>query len=437
MLLAALACLAALSCNKQQDVPNPEPTAKVVGTPLDSRWQITQNLASANWRAAGICYATAGEGRNKAYITAVSETGNELSFGSASGLSVTGLQEGDYLLFGVPMEDLEKSTDIDFFLTIDVSGNNAPSEWIFEYKSDGEWKKGRTFATIGSSTSSNTTFIEHFTTSEPIQNDTLLMRCKITRGGSSTGTVCIAPFNFEGCRILAYPASKFPATTETKKIAALGNSFSFYYAPVWMMKEIARSEGHQIDLRMNVKGGLTLGQHLSLKLSKAVAKEGGYDYAILQDQSTKHSSYYNNPKSSTSQTTLSDTKNLVSLIHSASPDCAILLENTWAYSMSNFMSYGSYEAFDAALIGGTTAIAAKVGATPSPIGTAFASARAAGFNTEYSDNKHQSEYAAYLKACVNYLMIYGKPFTKSASDCNLPHKAALELQKIAEQTVIN
>ena len=52
-----------------------------------------------------------------------------------------------------------------------------------------------------------------------------------------------------------------------------------------------------------------------------------------------------------------------------------------------------------------------------------------------SDAKHQSHYGSYLKACVNYLMITGEPFSGSPADCGLePSKAAI-LRDAAERAV--
>ena len=80
-------------------------------------------------------------------------------------------------------------------------------------------------------------------------------------------------------------------------------------------------------------------------------------------------------------------------------------------------------------------MAERAGCEMSPINAAFAKAREQGFTLEISDNKHQNEYGAYLKACVNYLIIYKERFTSTVSDCNLAPKAAETLRGIAEETV--
>lgn len=429
-----------VACGCQKNTPEPPSPVEVKGTPADSRWSLTETYygnETGSWLNEGKCYATSGEGRGKAYISATTEGNSKLSFGTMSGLSITGLQSGDAIVVGVPVESLPGGTDVDFMITLGITSGSGPVEWIFEHKEGNEWKSGRSFITLYGE-GNHSSFTEHFSTGAALKNDTLLVRCRVTKGGGAEGTAFLAPINYESCRLMTYQTGRFPAATDTKKVLALGNSFSFYSAPVWMLLELARSQGHDMDLRMNVKSSQTFSDHLSLTLSTAAVQEGGYDAALLQDQSTMHSNYYKNPSSTASKNTLEGTETLVKNIRKSSPACKVILENTWSYPVSDYMGFGSYEAFDTALQGGTALIADKVNAEISPIGKAFAAAREEGFTLYYNDDKHQSEYGAYLCACVNYLMLYGGDFTDNpAADCNLPHKAAQNLRKIAKNTISN
>lgn len=429
-----------IACGCQKNAPEPPAPIEIKGTPADSRWSLTEAYyghESGSWLKEGKCYATSGEGRGKAYISATTGGSSKLTFGTVSGLSITGLQSGDAIVIGVPVENLPGGTDVDFMITLGITSNSGPDEWIFEHKEGNEWKSGRSFRTVNGE-GNHSSFTGHFSTEATLRNDTLLVRCRVIKGGGAEGTTFLAPINYESCRVLTYQTERYPAVTDSKKILVLGNSFSFYYAPVWMLLELARSQGHNIDLRMNVKGGQTFSNHLSLTLSRAAVQEGGYDAAFLQDQSTMHSNYYKSPSSAASKSTLEDTETLVEHIRKSSTACKMILESTWSYPSSNYMGFGSYEAFDNALQGGTALIADKVDVEISPIGKAFAAAREEGFTLYYSDDKHQSEYGAYLSACVNYLMLYGGDFIEGPSaDCNLPHKAAQKLREIAKNTISN
>lgn len=96
------------------------------------------------------------------------------------------------------------------------------------------------------------------------------------------------------------------------------------------------------------------------------------------------------------------------------------------------------ENFDRLLQNGAKAIAKKCDVDVSPIGKAFAIARAErpDINLYFPDDKHQSDYGTYLKSCVNYLLIYGQPFTANASDCGMNPEWCSYLRKVAEKVVL-
>ncbi len=431
----------------QVDVPPTIEAPVIEGSPVDSRWELSSNLTTNPlfpWTTTGKCHATFGEGRGKSYFTAVSADGSDLEFVTAkNGPGVKGLKKDDYILFCVPMEDLPAGTDVDFMATLNAGEYNAPKDWIFEYLDNEEWKPaGEEFKITYKSNENHTSILRSFTTSEDIQQDTLKMRCRVTTNlngkgvklpaEGSTASIYFVPVDFQSCWILTYPADRFPAAKDSYNILALGNSFSFYKAPVWMLKEIARSQGHQMDLRMNVKGGQTFAQHMNLEFSRTAVEKGGYDYAILQDQSQQHSKYYQ----SQSASILAGTKDLMKYITENSPGCKVILENTWSYSTSDYSGFGSFEAFDNALSEGGKMLAEATGAILSPIWAGFAKGREAGYDMYHTDLKHQGEYGAYVKACINYLVLYGTPFDANVSDCNLPPKVAANLRKFAEEIVL-
>jgi hypothetical protein len=218
-------------------------------------------------------------------------------------------------------------------------------------------------------------------------------------------------------------------------VAVFGNSFTHYFATAFMLKELARSQGHELDMRINVKGSQYLSNHLSLERSVDITNESGYDVALLQDQSTQHSNYAVNGTASI----LSDTKALTARLREKSPSATIILENTWAFPQSSWQGYGSSAAFEEKLLAGAKAIAAADDNTNcvSPIGVAFDKAYQSGItNLWYTDNKHPNRNGAYLKSCVNYLVIFGTPFDSNAADCGVDADLAARLRAIAEEVVL-
>ena len=83
-------------------------------------------------------------------------------------------------------------------------------------------------------------------------------------------------------------------------------------------------------------------------------------------------------------------------------------------------------------------MAEAAGTWVSPIGVAFRIVRegTSGINLYHTDNKHQSVYGAYLKACVNYLVLYGEAFGSSPADCGIEASKAAYLRSVAEQVVL-
>ena len=77
-------------------------------------------------------------------------------------------------------------------------------------------------------------------------------------------------------------------------------------------------------------------------------------------------------------------------------------------------------------------------AVVSPISEAFRIVRDErhDINLYHTDKHHQSVYGSYLKSCVNYLVLYGKPFGNSPADCNLDPQVTAYLRSVAERVVL-
>lgn len=186
--------------------------------------------------------------------------------------------------------------------------------------------------------------------------------------------------------------------------------------------------------RLTSKGSQTLTQHLSLGFSTDVIEQGGYDFAFLQDQSQNPANYGRDATASilTGLTTLADK------VRAASPSCKVILEETWTFSSASYGGFTDFPTFETYNDAGAKAMAKAAGTWVSPIGPAFRQVRegGSGINLYYSDSKHQSEYGAYLKACVNYLVLFGERFGADPADCGLNPDKAAYLRSVAEQIVL-
>ncbi len=217
-------------------------------------------------------------------------------------------------------------------------------------------------------------------------------------------------------------------------VLCIGNSFTFHHNADDLLREIAAKEGLKMQIGEYLKGGQTFGQHLKLEGTQKALKGGPYDYCFLQDQSVNPARLARDGKTEV----LDDLINLKSRIIRKSPDCKVILEHTWSYSGKEAGGMGTQEELDKYLRKGTKTMARKGHTWYSPIGEAF--------NRVYKerpdihlldkDDKHQSQEGAYLKACVNYLVITGRRFSGPVACGGLSPATAAYLRTVAEKTVL-
>ena len=416
----------------------------------------------------GVGYISAGStvGRKLVYSVAPSGTQN---------ISIGNMGEGDYIQFSVPVVSLPAGTDVDFMVTINTNNNKTPKYWLFEYWDGGQWNAQPRYAAAEDASvkysldvydydsKNHRSYITTFRLSQAVSGGFVKMRLravgKVNCAGATLTPTANAYMNFpcttyRSCEIVAYPG--VPAKESTPvKILQLGNSFTYYHGSAFKLKQICRAEGHATDVRINVKGSQEFAEHLDvLPFSQRLVAEGGYDYAIIQDGSYYHALYAAGddslqdvtPEYTTAQI-LEYTKRLSAAIKASAPSAKVVLESVWSYpykTTGRYLGFGSFEKFDEMQWKDSCAIAE---ADPnvdlvSPIGKAFALARTGyGFDSAYNwllytDNYHPHRYGAYLKACVNYLLLFGEPFGPHPADCDVPPEIAARLRAAAEKIVL-
>lgn len=224
--------------------------------------------------------------------------------------------------------------------------------------------------------------------------------------------------------------------TDSLRVLCIGNSFTFVADAHLKLHDLALSQGHYMDVNAQLQGGFTLQRHIIRDATMSALINGNFDHVFLQDQSQTPALYGEYP--GRCRLVAEDAAELAERVRIYSPNAHIWMEQTWSYSFSNYGGFGSYEHFDDMLRKGSKAMAELMHADVSPIGEAFIICRAEHpeINLYDKDDKHQSAYGSYLKACVNYLLIYGAPFTAKAANCDLDGKACAELRKIAERVVL-
>lgn len=225
---------------------------------------------------------------------------------------------------------------------------------------------------------------------------------------------------------------------EKTPVLCMGNSFTRVGEAHRKLEAIAESESHPLNLKASITDGYTFYRHLTdPKMIRNVETfHYPYRFVFLQNQSQMSALYCGNPKQH--RMVLEDAKALVSRIRQYSPDAVIYIEQTWAYERHNCGECGSVEEFDRLLRLGTAKIAKATKTQVSPIGEAFRIVREEGnrVNVYDEDRKHQNEYGSYLKACVNYLLMFREKFSDRVSDCGLDPEQCRYLRDVAERVVL-
>lgn len=245
------------------------------------------------------------------------------------------------------------------------------------------------------------------------------------------------------CFLLLPCAGQVPDGTvpikDTKRVLCIGNSFTYVEEAHQKLVDLAASQGHKILMNAQYVGGYTFGRHLrrdeTLNAIERPSAEDTFDFVFLQNQSQLHARFGQDP--ARYPYVLADAKELTGRVRQYSPEAVIFLESTWSYPAGNCGGFGSLEAFDRLSDQGTELLAGICGDKVSYIGRAFALARQTCPDIPLlaDDQKHQNGYGSYLKACVNYLMIYGEPFDKNASYCGLDENMTARLRKVAEESM--
>ena len=377
-------------------------------------------------------------------ITAKDAQGNDLARYELDGdRAVAGpFKAGSYYLFEVPSDKLPAGSFVDFNATITIE-DGAPMDWVLEVEDGGKWREGKTFRCYGPARGSayrHTSLYQTFRLEEGV-DDMIRFRVRAlegyvrpSKGAEKEGGAMFVSGSYLGALVNDFGTE---APKDTLKVLCIGNSFTYYCGTPAMLKEIAWSEGHFIDISASLKGGWTMAKHLSLETTDDMIAEGGWDYMLLQDQSLVPAKVGRDPKGMAQQ--IKEMEAVAVKVRTLSPECKAVVENTWAYWKNDFGSFKSLDDFDKNGKKGAKILAKAVGnAEVSPIGQAFRIVRAErpDINLYHTDKHHQSVLGSYLKSCVNYLVLYGQPFGDSVSDCLLDPETAAYLRSVAERVVL-
>lgn len=409
-----------------------------------SKWMFGKEhnvKTKATWETEHFVKATVcGEGVMKA----VDAAGNDLAtYQIRSGRAAAGpFKAGDYFLFEVPAENVAAGSYVSFDATMSVDPG-APMEWVVEWKDGDKWVAGRKYTCYGPAIGKDykyTTLHQAYRFKNAPENNKVCVRLRALDGATvppmegreTNGQVMFVTSPYVGAYVMDYGTT---APKDTTRVLCVGNSFTYYLSCPHMLKDLAWKEGHYIDMSASIKGGWTMGQHMTYPTTEDEIKIGGFDVVILQDQSQSAAQVGSDKKKYAA-----NVDNIVAMadkVRTTSEDCRVVLECTWAYAGKKNGGFSCVTEFYENAGKGIKVMAKAAKADVSPIRDAFrlANIERPDILLFAADGYHQSEYGSYLKSCVNYLTLFGEPFGDNPSDCGIDPKKAAALRAIAEAVV--
>jgi len=305
---------------------------------------------------------------------------------------------------------------------------SQPMHWTFEVQDAGAWIPVGPGLDMWRYQDSELSILhQSFTVNNPSDS----IRVRISCPEENTG-VTLQEGRWGETSIITYPGIP---VLDTTRIALVGNSFTYCFGADFYLKRLSRLHGHQLCLNASLRGGASMTSHLGLERTKLLTDGDPYDVVFLQDQSTQAARAASDPAEAAKA--LESCRKMVERFSTNSTDARFIYECTWAYSKSDFASFGSYEKIDSLLRKGCGMVLEDNNGinAVSPIGQAFQKARENGLDIYDPDNHHQNCNGAYLKACVNYLMLFDGEINEALEDidCGLDHNTAMSLRKLAKE----
>lgn len=374
---------------------------------------------------------------------------------SGYGPALTNIAPGDCWLITIPSVTSDAGQWFEFYITATGTAK-SPKYFIFEYKDGDEWKcvEDRLYTAkedsslkysyllSGQGDSHNTTFENSFQITKALNNETLYLRLRPVGIYAADGSIhnvsntTDAVSGFQQANYSGMYLNKLvgPRPAKRKKVLFIGNSLTYYHTTIAKTKQLCWTQGLEIDAEGYLHGGAVFYEHMSWDFAKLVMAQGGYDYAVLQCGGRSIGRYgrYISPSGSDISQSEKDLcvkflkgyDDIQKWILTYSPSCQLILEKDWR-TKSNADNYVSdynitaegytvsdanrLKVLDIYLDRGHKAWADLYPSVwESPVGDGFRyvwDESGWGYNLYHTDDYHENNDGAYLKACVNTLML--------------------------------
>ena len=244
-------------------------TDLMAGPAFPSQWIFSASTVgqyNSSWSASNMLPSTSGSSGYISVVRGEANVGREFTRTVNSYRpSVSTMVEGDYWLYTLPVRRLEAGTAVEFDATM-AGEANSPKYFIVEYLDGGVWKSVEedlltapedpsirySYKCSGVATGTNyqhASIMQTIRFTDPVEG-AVQIRCRAVGPYTCTGGTQdisaddsasqLPQFGFSGSYVQNLGTA---VPGDTKKVLCLGNSFSYYSNPAWMLKEIAWNEG--------------------------------------------------------------------------------------------------------------------------------------------------------------------------------------------------
>lgn len=242
------------------------------------------------------------------------------------------------------------------------------------------------------------------------------------------------------CTLLGASAAKKAAPQDSIRVLFIGNSYTYYNNMPAMVDSIAKSQKKALAISRIVKGGEKIAGHLKNKKLHETLKKGGWDFVVVQEQSSMPSY----PTHEVARTTYKAAHTLDSLILAGSPKAKVIFYMTWGHKYGSQKPYdgyyplnSTYEGMQERLITSYLEMAYDNDALCAPVGMAWREIRREHPELQLykPDCSHPSELGSYLVANVIYTTMFPKPYQTGFAP-GIDSATAEIIQQTAQQTVL-
>lgn len=224
------------------------------------------------------------------------------------------------------------------------------------------------------------------------------------------------------------------------RVLWVGNSFTFFNELPDMFQNIASTQGMNVSNTRVLKGGESFSGHLKNKNLIEILKKGGFDYIILQEQSSMPA----NHTAIVEKEVYPYAKQLNDLALKGSPKAKVIFYMTWGHKYGNIRATESYpldhtyEEMQERLKTSYLEMAYDNKAWCAPVGMAWKTIRSQRpyLQLYRQDGFHPSSLGTYLAANTIFATIVQRHFQSDDIE-GLERETAEYIQQIAQETVLN